>query len=190
MESIGQFIKNYSDLENKTSDEQKDESCDEDQSFDEDHESEMDDEDDCEKEDQMEIDQDESQAVVSKLSLLKILRHYAAYTKQKQAHMTYLLKLLETHKPEPRYSMLPNTGRELVKIDGRDCASSGSSTQLPPVIRVGTGKYVHFGLEAALNGESAGLVHRDSLQFVDIYVDEPSLLPKPIIKTVICVMKF
>ena len=136
--------------------------------------------------DQIEIEREEWQTPNSKPSLLKILRHYAAYTCQKQDDMTYLLKLLKTHEPDPHYSMLPSTGKELVKIDGRDWPSNGTSKKLPSPIRVGVGKYVHFGLENALNGESAGIVHRDSdlLQFVDIYVEEPNLLPKPIIKRV------
>ena len=87
--------------------------------------------------DQMEIEREEWQTQNSKPSLLKILRHYAVYTCQKQDDMTYLLKLLKTHEPDPNYSMLPSTGKELVKIDGRDWPSNETSKKLPSPIRVG-----------------------------------------------------
>ncbi|KZS01561.1 Uncharacterized protein APZ42_001742, partial [Daphnia magna] len=38
----------------------------------------------------------------------------------------------------------------------------------------------HFGIENALKGESVGLILRDAdlLQFVDVYLQNPGLLPK------------
>nr|CAH0104284.1 unnamed protein product [Daphnia galeata] len=79
-------------------------------------------------------------------------------------------------------------GKELVKIDGFDWPSNDqqSSPKLPPASSLGNGKYLHFGLENALNGESPGIVHRDAdlFQFVNVYVDEPNLLPKAIVKRI------
>ena len=77
--------------------------------------------------------------------------------------MTYLLKLLKAHEPVPSYSSLPNTGRELVRIDGTDVSKfkSGLSTQLPSPTVINDGKYIHFGLENALCGDSPGVVDRD-----------------------------
>lgn len=143
-------------------------------------------------EEQSETYQDRLQSpAASKLSLLKILRHFAVYTGQKQDHMTYLLKLLKMHEPDPYYSMLPRTRKELVKIDGLDFKPNQASRKMPPATQVDTGKYIHFGLESGLNGESAGIVHRDSdlLQFVDLYVEEPCLVPSPILKRVNCHFK-
>ena len=57
---------------------------------------------------------------------------------------------------------------------------------MPPASLLGTGKYLHFGLENALSDESPGIVPRDAdlFQFVNVYVDEPNLLPKAIVKRV------
>ena len=98
--------------------------------------------------------------------------------------MTYLLRLLKTHEPVADYSSLPSTGKGLVNINGSDwppnIASKKTNKKLPSAVSVGTGKYLHFGLESALIGESPGVVHRDAdlLQFVDVYVENPSLLPE------------
>ena len=122
----------------------------------------------------------------SKLFFLEILQHFAAYTSQNQNDMTYLLTLLKEHEPVPDYSSLPRTGKTLVKICGDDWPSNGNSKKLPPAIAVGTGKYLHFGVESALNGESVGIVHRDAdlLQFVDKYIKDPNVLPTTYLKEV------
>ena len=54
------------------------------------------------------------------LPLLTLLQHFAVYTNQNHSDMTYLLMLLKLYEPEANYSILPNTGKELVKIDGFD----------------------------------------------------------------------
>jgi hypothetical protein len=123
------------------------------------------------------------------MPLLALLQHFAVYTNQNHSDMTYLLMLLKLYEPEANYSILPNTGKELVKIDGFDWTlkdQQQSSPKLPPASPLGTGKYLHFGLENALSGESPGMVHRDAdlFQFVNVYVDEPNLLLKAIVKRV------
>lgn len=126
---------------------------------------------------------------IDKLSLPRLLQHFAVYTNQKQDAMTYLLMLLKSHQPAPCYSFLPSTGKELLKIDGSDwqpTKKTESSKLLPSAVPLSGGKYFHFGLETALDGESPGVIYRDAdlLQFVDIYLDEPMMLPKPLRKRV------
>lgn len=124
------------------------------------------------------------------MTLIKILRHFAAYTNQKQIHLTYLLKLLKLYEPIPYYSLLPSTGQELMHVDGSDWPTSTNnaqkSRQLPSAVSINDGKYVHFGLENALSGNSAGLIHRDAdlMQFVDLYYKNASILPKNLRKRV------
>jgi hypothetical protein len=74
-------------------------------------------------------------------------------------------------------------------IDGSDWSSltnNFSLRKLPSAVPINDGKYVHFGLENALSGNSSGLIHRDAdlLQFVDIYHNNPSILPKELRKRV------
>jgi hypothetical protein len=115
--------------------------------------------------------------------MLQLLRHFAVYTNQKQKHMTYLLTLFKLYEPIPCYSLLPSTGKALLKIDGSDWPiTSNESTplKLPAAIPINEGHYIHFGIENALNGSSVGLIHRDAdlIQFVDLYRKQPGLLPE------------
>ncbi|KAK4007407.1 hypothetical protein OUZ56_012564 [Daphnia magna] len=101
----------------------------------------------------------------------------------KKNHLTYLLTLLKVHEPLSHYSLLPNTGKELMKIDGLDFPASindPTHKKLSEARLINDGKYFHFGIENALKGESVGLIHRDAdlLQFVDVYLQNPGLLPK------------
>lgn len=125
-----------------------------------------------------------------KYSLLEILQHFAVYSGQKQEDMTYLLKLLKYYEPAPHYSSLPSTGQQLLKIDGFDWPSDrdGQTKKLPQPVSLGGGKYLHFGLENALMGNSPGIVHRnaDLLQFVDVYMESPHLVPESVRKKVFC----
>lgn len=91
-----------------------------------------------------------------KLNMIKLLQHFAVYTNQSQKSMTYLLMLLKIHEPAPSYSLLPKTGKELVRIDSDDFSKtkSGIGFDLLKPVQINEGKYVHFGLEKALNGES------------------------------------
>ncbi|KAK4021850.1 hypothetical protein OUZ56_003758 [Daphnia magna] len=89
----------------------------------------------------------------------------------------------QIHEPLPHYSLLPNTGKELMKIDGLDFPASindPTHKKLSKARLINDGKYFHFGIENALKGESVGLIHRDAdlLQFVDVYLQNPGLLPK------------
>ena len=132
----------------------------------------------------------EADKTESKLDLLKILQHFAVYTGQHHKDMTYLLTLLKLHEPTPCYSMLPKTDKQLVQITGHDFVTfnvdAESSKQLPAAVSINNGKYLHFGVKSALNGESPGVVHRDAdlLQFVDVYIQEPDMLPKPLLARV------
>jgi hypothetical protein len=118
-----------------------------------------------------------------KLSLLTILRHFATYINQKHSHLTYLLKLLNYYKPPANYDCLPRTGQELLKIDGRDWLNGSNNTRsLPkPTELEEGGKYIHFGLESALNCDSPGVLHKDAnlFQFVSIFRENPPLVPIP-----------
>ncbi|KZR97636.1 Uncharacterized protein APZ42_007375, partial [Daphnia magna] len=60
----------------------------------------------------------------SSLTFTQLLRHFSARTNKKQNHLTYLLTLLKVHEPLPDYSLLPNIGKELIKIDGLDFPAS------------------------------------------------------------------
>lgn len=124
-----------------------------------------------------------------KYSLIQILQHFAVYTGQKLEDMTYLLVLLKHYEPTSHYSSLPRTGEQLLKIDGYDWPSSRDpqTKKLPQPVSLGGGKYIHFGLENALLGESPGIVHRnaDLLQYVEIYNEAPHLLPQSLRKKVI-----
>ena len=70
-----------------------------------------------------------------------------------------------------------------MKIDGLDFPASISDPthkKMPEARLINDGKYFHFGIENALKGSSIGLIHRDAdlLQFVDVYLQNPCLLPK------------
>jgi hypothetical protein len=75
-------------------------------------------------------------------------------------------------------------------VDGSDWPTSTNnaqkSRQLPSAISINDGKYVHFGLENALSGNSAGLIHRDAdfMQFFYLYYKNASILPKNLRKRV------
>jgi len=93
---------------------------------------------------------------------------------------------------------LPNSGKILLQIDGRDWPGSNGERKLPVAKQLKSldgetnhGKYFHFGLESALAGKSPGIVHRDAdlLQFVDLYYDDRSLLPRAIRKRVSLFLK-
>ena len=75
-------------------------------------------------------------------------------TDQTYDNMTALLSLLKEHKPDPCYDTLPSTGEGLLPL---------KSYNLPQPIEVKdkngkiVGKYIHFGLENALLGNSPGI---------------------------------
>ncbi|XP_045026785.1 uncharacterized protein LOC123470533 [Daphnia magna] len=97
--------------------------------------------------------------------------------------MTYLLTLLKLYEPNPTYALLPSTGKELMKIDGNDWPTSRNKqlkNKLPPAIPIDSGKYVHFGVENAINGISVGLINRatDLVKFFDVYQKNSNLLSK------------
>ena len=58
-----------------------------------------------------------------------------------------------------------------------------SSLKLPAAINVKGGKYFHFGIETALNGQSPGVFHfnnRDLFEYLEIHKKYPTLLPFPL----------
>jgi hypothetical protein len=60
------------------------------------------------------------------LTLLEVLRHFGAYTRQSRNKMAYLVKLLRDHRPAPDYDSLPRDARQLLKIDGHDWSTQHS----------------------------------------------------------------
>lgn len=138
------------------------------------------------------------------LTLKRILQHYAVYTNQTKDNMTYLLKLLKRHQPKPHYDSLPSSGMQLLWIDGSDvdgfpqpapAVISVTDAAVPPPTTAGPekkkkkrplklpkvielddgGKFMCFGLEAALKGESPGLVYKnaDLIQLASLYRCRP-----------------
>lgn len=125
----------------------------------------------------------DSEDLPHSISFIKLLRLLAAFTSQKQSDMTYLLTLLKLYEPYPIYELLPSMGKELMKIDGNDWPTLRNKqleNKLPPAIPIDSGKYVHFGVENAINGISVGLIHRvtDLVKFFDVYQKNPNLLSK------------
>lgn len=59
------------------------------------------------------------------LSFLTIFRHWSVATKQEEDGLTLFLKLMKHYKPEIDYSVLPETGKQLLRIDGRDFPNCG-----------------------------------------------------------------
>jgi hypothetical protein len=94
-----------------------------------------------------------------------------------------MLTLLKLYESTPNYPLLPSTGKELMTIDGNDWPDSSNepfTKKLPAAVPINGGKFVPFGVDNALNGTSAGLIHRDAdlIQFFDVYQKEPHLLQK------------
>lgn len=54
------------------------------------------------------------------LSFLTLFRHWSVATKQEEDGLTLFLKLMHHYKPQIDYSVLPGTGKQLLRIDGRD----------------------------------------------------------------------
>jgi hypothetical protein len=96
--------------------------------------------------------------------------------------------LLKFYEPEAIYSKLPNTGKELVKIDGLDWQpnETENSKKNASSNSARDGKYFHFGLESAVSGEFLDIIYRDAdlFEFVNVNVDDPHLLPNEIVKRV------
>lgn len=94
----------------------------------------------------------------------------------------------------PHYSLLPNTGKVLLKIDGKDWRGDQQGSNKLPAARqllkidgkTKDGQYFHFGLERALAGTSPGIIHRDAdlIQYAELFYDDPRLIPSAIRKRV------
>ena len=69
---------------------------------------------------------------------------------------------------------------KIVGLDFPASISDPTHKKMPEARLINDGKYFHFGIENALKGSSIGLIHRDAdlLQFVDVYLQNPCLLPK------------
>lgn len=110
-----------------------------------------------------------------------LLQHFAVATNQHHSHMTLFLKLFKHYKPKVNYNDLPSTGKTLLKVSPKDFGVPNcKEKKLPPVIHMGkSGKYVHFGLEKGIEGNSPGVVFKNAglLQFVSVYKEDPLLLP-------------
>jgi len=85
--------------------------------------------------------------------------------------------------------LLPSTGKILLDLKGYKwgAQNEASSENLPPAIPIKGGSYFHFGLKDGLLADSPGVVDSTSalLQYVDVYLEDPNLLPKPVSKKVI-----
>lgn len=120
------------------------------------------------------------------ITFKRLLQHFAVATNQKHSSMTLFLRLFKHHQPKVDYEDLPSTGATLLKVDGRDFGRvSGSVTRdkkMPLATRMGNGKYVHFGLENGVAGDSPGVVFQKAglLQYVAVYKEHPLLLPTSI----------
>ena len=109
--------------------------------------------------------------------MLEILRHFAVKTDQTYDSMTVLLSLLKEHQPIPDYTNLPSTGKGLLPLN------TFGELPSPELVydkskRVVIGKYVHFGLELALMGNSPGIYfkHADLIQYAAIFATNPELV--------------
>jgi hypothetical protein len=119
-----------------------------------------------------------------KFSLEIILKQFAVMTNQTHMAMTTLLQLLKKYRPETYYDLLPATGKQLLHIDGMDF--DGNSSELPKPKLIENGKYLHYGLELALSGNSPGVYHRHALmtEFAKLYKSKVEVVPHPIRKKV------
>lgn len=54
-----------------------------------------------------------------------------------------------------------------------------ADAQTPTVLNVEGGKYFHYGIENAVNGQSPGVLHfqKDLFQFINIHQQDPTVLP-------------
>lgn len=98
-------------------------------------------------------------------SMLEILRHFAIKADQTYDSMIMLLSLLKEHQPLPDYTNLPSTGKGLLPLN------TIGELPSPKLVydkskRVVINKYVHFGLELALIGNSPRIYfkHADLIQ--------------------------
>ena len=87
------------------------------------------------------------------------------------------------------WELLPSTGKILLDLKGYKWGeqNEASSENLPPAIPIKGGSYFHFGLKDGLLADSPGVVDSASalLQYVDVYLEDPILFPKPVSKKVI-----
>lgn len=100
------------------------------------------------------------------LSLKALLRHYAKYTNQKNSYITYLLRLLITHRPAPDYDSLPTTGEQLLKLEGSDFPPITSDT-LPALEDDHDGDLQE---SSSVTGEFKLIQNRLKLKFVSISI--------------------
>lgn len=63
---------------------------------------------------------DKTEGLEETMTFVKLLRHWSTFTLMRESHLTYFLRLLKHYKPVIDYSSLPNTGKALLFIDGRD----------------------------------------------------------------------
>lgn len=115
---------------------------------------------------------------LSNITFKRLLQHYFASIKADLSDVTLFLKLFKHYRPKVDYNDLPSFGKTLLKVGVR--GFGGKNNKLPAVIPLGkSGKYVHFGLEKGLSGDSPGDVfhHSGILQFVSLYKQDPLILP-------------
>lgn len=108
------------------------------------------------------------------ITFMRLLQHWAVATYQSKSNMTLFLHLLKHCRPVVNYDLLPNTGNTLLKVNKKKKTST--------LTTFNNGKYVHFGLEKGVAGESPGLIfeNADVMQFASIYQEKPLLVPESI----------
>lgn len=111
------------------------------------------------------------------LTWKRLFQHWAVATVQKRKDITLFLRLFKHYKPKLNYNSLPSTAATLLKVKKK---------KQPSTVKFKGGKYIHFGLENGLAGDSPGLVFENSdlLQFVSVYQTRPELVPRAIRKRV------
>ena len=92
----------------------------------------------------------------------------------------HIASALEKYRPETYYDLLPATGKQLLHIDGMDFDGNSSELSKPKLIE--NGKYLHYGLESALSGNSPGVYHRHALmtEFAKLFKSKVEVVPHPI----------
>jgi hypothetical protein len=61
-----------------------------------------------------------SEGTAHPISFLRLFQHWAIKSRQKNTNLDLFLRLMRHHKPVIDYDVLPATGKQLLKIDGRD----------------------------------------------------------------------
>lgn len=111
--------------------------------------------------------------VRKQITFQRLLQHWSTSIVLEQDNLTLFLRLLKHFRPRIDYDSLPSTAKTLLKIDKK---------KMPTTQQLKGGKYIHFGLEKGLAGESPGLVfeNADVMQYVSLFKETPEIVPEAI----------